>query len=92
MIRVTALDSTPRFDKQLAAASPDVQSAAIAALDALIENPSAGKLRLHRLKGYNPALWKIDVFPNKSWQIAFQLDGTTAKLRFLGSHGAADRL
>ncbi|MFZ4539492.1 MAG: type II toxin-antitoxin system RelE family toxin [Propionivibrio sp.] len=92
MIQVTTLDSTPRFDKQLSAAPPDIRTAAFAALDALVENPSAGKLRLHRIKGYNPALWKIDIFQNKSWQIAFELHGSTAKLRFLGRHRTADRL
>lgn len=92
MICVEQYDYTVQFSNDLKSVSPEVQDAAKDALKALLSNPRAGKLRLHRLSGYKPPLWKIDVFPTKSWQIAFEMRGTTAVLWRLATHKQMDRL
>jgi hypothetical protein len=44
------------------------------------------------LQGYGkPTLYKFDVFPNKSWQVSFELDGTTAVLMRICTHKEMDR-
>jgi len=40
---------------------------------------------------YRPTIFKIDVFPNRSWQITFELNGTTAILRKIAPHSELDR-
>lgn len=91
-VRVTAFEHSDRFASDLRAAPPDVQKAALQALSLLQSNPQAKSLRLHTLKGMpKPAIWKIDVFSNHSWQITFELQGTTAHLKRLGRHKTVDR-
>ena len=91
MIRVTAFERLPKFEKQLRRVEPDVREAAEAALQLLLANPNANSLRCHRLHGYRPTIFKIDVFPNRSWQITFELNGTTAILRKIAPHSELDR-
>ena len=91
MIVVKALEETPGFSRALRHASPDVATAARSALKQLLETPPPGRLRLHPLGGKKPTVWKIDVFTNHSWQIAFHLEGTTAKLLYLLPHSGMDR-
>jgi hypothetical protein len=92
VIRVEQFDYTERFASDLRSAPEDIRNAAKDALDLLKANPRAGKLRLHRLHDYKPPLWKIDVLSNKSWQVAFEMSGTTAILRRLATHKQIDRL
>jgi mRNA-degrading endonuclease YafQ of YafQ-DinJ toxin-antitoxin module len=90
-IVVVDFDPTKRFDNDFDCAPPDVQQGARAALKLLQSHPTSSRLRLHNLKGYpKPTIWKIDVRPNKSWQITFELTGTTARLLRLGTHRQVD--
>jgi hypothetical protein len=51
-----------------------------------------GSLRLHPLTGLpKPTVWKIDVFANHAWQVTFELNGTTAELKRIGTHKSIDR-
>lgn len=90
MIRVVNFSSSEDFAADLKSVAPDIQDAANAALKELLRHPSANKLRLHPLKAHKPTVWKIDVFPNKSWQIAFNLEGETAILLHLYKHKKMD--
>ena len=91
-IQVTAFTRTQRFEDELKNAPGDAQAAAAEALTMLQRNPRSARLRLHTLSGYGkPTIWKIDVYANRSWQITFELDGTTARLKRLATHRAIDR-
>lgn len=92
MIQVRAFTRTQRFENEMKAAPIDAQRAAFEALQTLQRNPAAGRLRLHPLKGFGkPTIWKIDVYANRSWQITFELEGTTAHLKRLADHKTIDR-
>ena len=70
----------------------DVRRAVIEALENLKQDPQPAKLRLHVVsKRPGPVVFSIDVFPNKSWKISFEMDGTTAVLRHVGTHKEIDR-
>lgn len=91
-LTVTGFAHSARFAADLRAAPPDVQQAALAALELLQANPRAKSLRLHPLTGMpKPTVWKIDVYTNHAWQITFELNGTVAELKRLGTHKATDR-
>lgn len=92
-LTVTGFAHSARFAADLRAAPPpDVQQAALAALELLQANPRAKSLRLHPLTGTpKPTVWKIDVYTNHAWQITFELNGTVAELKRLGTHKAIDR-
>jgi mRNA-degrading endonuclease RelE of RelBE toxin-antitoxin system len=92
VITLSRVEPSEKFRKSLEKAPPDVQKAARNALEYLLKNPNAKSLRLHRLTDYTPPIWKIDVFPNKSWQIVFELRGETAFLVHLASHKNIDRI
>jgi plasmid stabilization system protein ParE len=91
-VRLERFDFTASFRGELAAAPEDVRIALKDVLRRARENPEAGALRFHSLKGYGkPTLYKFDVFPNKSWQVSFELDGTTAVLIRVCTHKEMDR-
>ncbi len=91
-ITITGLANSERFASDLRSAPAEVQGAALEALRLLQANPSAKSLRLHTLKGMpKPTVWKIDVYANHSWQITFELNGTVAELKRLGTHKTIDR-
>lgn len=92
-ITVAGFRTTGRFNGELRAAPPDIQKAAKEALDLLQKNPKSNVLRLHQLKQFKkPAVWKIDVISNHSWQITFEMEaGNVAKLCRLAPHKKIDR-
>lgn len=90
--QITGLRPTAKFEKELRHCPADVQQAAKEALERLLQNANSGFLRLHRLHGYpRPALYKIDVMANKSWQISLEIDGTIAVLLRICTHAQMDR-
>ena len=92
LLSVQGTRRTPSFDADVRAAPPDVVADATAALKKLMQNPGAGSLRLHALSGYpKPTIYKIDVRADRSWQITFELDGTTAVMLRLATHKVMDR-
>ena len=91
-IRVERFDYSERFKSELRDLPPDVIEAVRAALKELQRHPRAKSLRLHPLTGLpKPTVWKIDVFANHSWQVTFELNGTTAELKRIGTHKSIDR-
>ncbi len=91
-VQIDSLDYRDSFRKDLKKAPPDVRKAVADALEELLKNPQPAKLRLHSLTGcFNPKILKIDVMPNRAWQITFEMDGSTAILRRLGPHKTIDR-
>jgi mRNA-degrading endonuclease YafQ of YafQ-DinJ toxin-antitoxin module len=91
-IRIENFSYSARFKAEFKALSDDAKKACIEALKTLQSHPQAKSLRLHTLKGMpKPTIWKIDVYANHSWQITFELVGTTAELKRIGTHKAIDR-
>ena len=91
-MRIDCFSESDGFKARYRKLPQDIRALVGPALKLLKENPSAKKLRLHPLSGYDPKLWKIDLLPNRSWQLAFYLEGTKAVLCFVGTHKDADRL
>lgn len=91
-IAVTGFAFSERFKSEFASLPGDVAKAAKDALELLQKNPRARSLRLHPLTGLpKPSVWKIDVFANHSWQITFELNGSIAQLKRIGTHKSIDR-
>lgn len=91
-IRVERFDYSERFKDELRSLPPDVVEAVRSALKELQRHPRSKSLRLHPLTGLpKPTVWKIDVFTNHSWQVTFELNGTTAELKRIGTHKSIDR-
>ena len=91
-VAVRAFRLTEAFKRDMRRAEAPIQEAARSALKKLKLNAEASSLRLHALSGYcKPTIYKIDVLPNRSWQITFELDGEEAVLLRLGTHRLIDR-
>jgi hypothetical protein len=91
-VKVADLRRTDAFDRDAASAPQDVFDDATAALTKLLQNPHANALRLHSMSGFpKPTIFKMDVRPDKSWQITLELDGQTAVLLRLATHKQIDR-
>jgi hypothetical protein len=89
--KIDSYDTTPRFDKALKGAPPDIKRAVASTIDTLLQNPNSNTLRAHPLKGYaKPQIWKIDVLGH-SWQITLEIHGSQANLVRLGTHRQLDR-
>lgn len=91
-LEIKDLDFKLTFDRDLKKAPPEVHRVIEQVLDDLLKFPQPKKLRFHSLTGcFDPKIFKIDVFPNRSWQITFEMDGQTAVLRRLATHKEIDR-
>lgn len=91
-IKIERFAFSERFQAELQKLQPDVIKAVKEALALLQNNPVAKSLRLHPLTGLpKPTVWKIDVFTNHSWQVTFELNGTTAELKRVSTHKSIDR-
>lgn len=89
---VEAFDFSGKFVKELERLDSGTQTAARKALALLQSNPNAKSLRLHALSGFaRPAIWKIDVYSNKSYQITFEMAGRVAQLKRIATHAEIDR-
>ena len=91
-LTVTGFRYTVCFERDLKRAPPDIRQDAKTALERLKANPASNSLRCHPLPGYGrPLLYKIDVTTNRAWQITFEMEGTIAALRRIGTHKLLDR-
>ena len=58
----------------------------------LLQRPQPKKLRLEKLGGYSkPGIYTIHITPNHSHKLSFELIGSTAKFRRIGTHKLIDR-
>ena len=83
---------SPTFLQQYEGLAPDIKERVGKALQKFKENPRAGSLRFHRLTDVKPPVWKIDVLPNRSWQVAMHITGDTCELIAVCSHKDMDKL
>ena len=80
--------NTESFERALNKAPIDIQDKVIECLEKIKQGQ---RLRLHRLTDKRPPVWKFDVLPNKSWQVALRIDGNVYTLLDLGTHKYMDR-
>ncbi len=94
MIRITAVDFTaPRFKRELRAIPPEIQRLALIALQDLVRQPIPKRLRFEKLSGHkNPSIYTVHVTPNHSHKASFELVGTIAVMRRIGTHKEIDRV
>jgi len=91
-IKIERFAFSERFQAEFQKLQPDVIKAVKEALELLQNYPAAKSLRLHPLTGLpKPTVWKIDVFTNHSWQVTFELNGTTAELKRVSTHKSINR-
>lgn len=90
MFRVEQFQRTERFDRDFRRLPPDIQAAVGDALKHLIQHPLPSGLRHHTLSGHRPTVHVIDVMSNHSWQLTFNMEGTTAVLLRVDTHRRID--
>lgn len=83
---------TERFKKDYKSLSPDLQNAVNDCITDLAKDPLPASRRGHRINsGQFPKVFSVDVLPNKSYKLSFEIDGTQAMLRRVGTHREIDR-
>lgn len=90
---VNSLDfSNPGFVRGLRKLPAEIQAHAKQALKDLLEEPMPSRLRFEKLSGYkNPSIFTIHITPNHSHKASFELVGSVARFRRVGTHKEIDR-
>ncbi|MCB1934918.1 MAG: hypothetical protein KDF59_03130 [Nitrosomonas sp.] len=83
---------TERFKRAYKSLPQDIQKQVNGALHSLMKNPRPASIRFEKLKGYRkPNIFTIHATSNHSHKVSFELDGTLAILRNVGTHKLIDR-
>lgn len=92
-LEIAAIDMGRKSFKNSYKALPeDVKSAFKEAYRLLLQDPQPKKLRLEKLSGYKrPGIYTIHITANHSHKLSFELIGTVAELRRIGTHKEIDR-
>ena len=92
-LQITAVDiGRKSFQNSYSALSDEVKSAFKEAYRLLLQDPQPKKLRLEKLSGYKrPGIYTIHITANHSHKLSFELVGTVAELRRIGTHKEIDR-
>lgn len=92
-LRITALDlGRKSFQNSYKSLPDDVKASFKEAYRQLLEDPQPKKLRLEKLAGYkNPGIYTIHITANHSHKLSFELIGSIAELRRIGTHKEIDR-
>lgn len=93
MVRIEAVDLTSRrFSNDYKSLPPEIKAQAAKAIADLVRNPMPGRLRFEKLSGLaSPAVYTIHVTRNHSHKASFELVGTVARMRRIGTHKDIDR-
>lgn len=92
-LKITAIDiGRKSFQNSYKALPEDVKVAFKEAYRLLLQEPQPKRLRLEKLSGYKkPGIYTIHVTANHSHKLSFELVGTVAELRRIGTHKEIDR-
>lgn len=83
---------TERFKKDYKRLSVDLQRQVDECIMDFCKDPIPASRRAHRINSDQfPKVFSVDVTPNKSHKLSFEIDGNVAKLRRIGTHGEIDR-
>ncbi len=94
MLRITGVDlSNTSFENDFKSLPDEVRASATQRIALLMSNPKAGALRLHKLDGYRPGIFTIDLESGKGqrYKAAFRLDGSVAYFLRADTHKKIDR-
>lgn len=93
MILITAVDiSSDRFTNSFKRLSDNIKEEAISALKDLLQTPPPARLRFNKLSGYSrPNIYAIHITRNHSHKATFEMVGTVAHMRNIGTHKEIDR-
>ena len=92
-LNITAIDvGRTSFQNSYRRLPDDVKAAFKQAYRQLMTDPQPKKLRLEKLSGLKrPGIYTIHITANHSHKLSFELVGTTAELRRIGTHKEIDR-
>jgi mRNA-degrading endonuclease YafQ of YafQ-DinJ toxin-antitoxin module len=89
---IRQIELTERFKKDFKRLPREIAEQAKAIIrDDIVPWPTKKALRHHTLSGHKPTIHKVDVTPNKAYQITFSIDGDVARLLRVATHGEIDR-
>lgn len=90
---ITAIDSgRSSFKNSVKKLAPEIKEGLIQALKDLRADPQPARLRLEKLSGYRrPDIYTIHITTNHSHKASFELDGSIAVMRRVGTHKEIDR-
>lgn len=92
IIKSIDLYTSSSFKKDYERLSDEIKRFVDLSLEGLLCNPQPGRLRLEKLQGnYKPPVYTIHVTPNHSHKISFEIKGTVAVMRKIGTHKEIDR-
>jgi hypothetical protein len=87
---IATWELTSRFKRDYKRLDATLQARVDEVLFLLVPWPSSS-LRPHTLNGYKPAIYVVDLTPNKSHQMTFRVEGTVAKMLRVCTHREVDR-
>lgn len=91
-MQLARIDLTERFKKDFKKLPPEVARRVQDIIrDDLMPWPSKKSLRHHSLSGHKPTVHSIDVLPNKSYKMTFEISGDAARLLRVATHREIDR-
>lgn len=90
---ITELDlGRASFVRSVKGLPQDIRNSLQEALEELLKYPQPKKLRLEKLESIkNPGVYTIHITPNHSHKASFEIEGTKAILRRVGTHKLIDR-
>jgi mRNA-degrading endonuclease RelE of RelBE toxin-antitoxin system len=89
---IKTTDFTDRYKRDYKGLSPELKNAAKSAIQMLKDNPHSTKIRLEKLNGYkNPSIYTIHINGHHTHKISFELQGSHAVFRRIGTHKEIDR-
>lgn len=92
MQRVTGVDlSRTTFQNDMKKLPPRIKAEAASRIAKLIVCPIPDAWRFHRLNGYKPNIYTIDVWPQKAYKASFNIINGIAVMRRVGTHKAINR-
>jgi hypothetical protein len=91
--RITEVDaSRTSFSNSFKKLSDEQKAEAAAAIADILRQPIPALRRFKSLTGYaNPKIYTVHVTRNHSHKLSFELEGTVAVLRRIGTHKEIDR-
>lgn len=92
-LKITAFDlGRKSFQNSYRSLSDEIKAAFKAVYPDLLKDPQPKKLRLEKLSGHkNPGIYTIHITANHSHKLSFELVGTIAEFRRVGTHKEIDR-
>lgn len=92
MQRVTGVNvSRTTFKNDMKKLPPPIKAEAARRIAGLVSCPIPEAWRFHRLNGFKPNVYTIDVWPQKAYKASFNIIDGIAVMRRVGTHKAIDR-